>query len=190
MARFRKDRRLTNLTLIVSGAATAVTFPTYLLQLRERLERVRFRLVVTRAAERFLPMGSIADIADDVFLDRANYNPLEVIEQSGWTFVLPATMNTITTSAFGLGTSPTQSVLAGLGNRVTYFPSMPRQYWEAPSTLRAVSELRSQNRIVIDPVLTRTFEFYNREFRDFYRPEEPQVVCALVESTCIREGLI
>jgi phosphopantothenoylcysteine synthetase/decarboxylase len=151
------------LSVIICGAASALSMPEYLARLRTH-SPVPLRVLVTHSATRFLQPAALHWYADEVYTaDAPDLNPTEFALRSRRVVVLPSTANMLAAAAYGLGGTPAQTVLLSAPPPVVFFPAMNRVMWQQAVVRRNVAALRGDGHVVVDPHERDIFEFWRRE---------------------------
>jgi phosphopantothenoylcysteine synthetase/decarboxylase len=168
------------LSLIVCGAASALSMPEYLARLRQH-SPVPLRILLTHSAARFLQPAAVRWYADEVYTaDATDLNPTEFAQRSRCVVVLPATANMLAAAALGLAASPAQTALLSAPEPVVFFPGMHRAMWERAPVRRHVTQLRGDGHIVVDPQEREIYEFWRREMTVGIAPPPADEVVKIV----------
>lgn len=151
------------LSLIVCGAAAALSMPEYLSRLRQHIP-APLRILLTHSATRFLQPSAIRWYADDFYTaDATDLNPTEFAQRSRCVVVLPATANMLAAAALGIAATPGQTVLLSAPEPVVFFPGMHRAMWDRASVRRNVAALRGDGHVVVDPQERDIYQLWRRE---------------------------
>ncbi|MGH3713913.1 MAG: flavoprotein [Micromonosporaceae bacterium] len=168
------------LSVIVCGAASALSMPEYLARLRQQCP-LPLRLLLTHSATRFLQSGALGWYADEVFTaDAPELNPTEFALRSRRVVVLPATANMLAAAALGLAGTPAQTVLLSAPEPVLFFPAMNRVMWQRAPVRRHVAALRGDGHVVVDPHDREIFELWRREMTIGIAPPPADQVVKIV----------
>jgi len=170
------------LSVIVCGAASALSVHEYLSRLRQH-SPVPLRLLLTHNATRFVQPSALRWYADEIYAaDSAELNPTEFALRSRCVVVLPATANMLAAAALGLAATPAQTVLLSAPAPILFFPGMNRVMWEREPVKRHVTTLRGDGHIVVDPHEREIFEFWRQEITIGTAPPPADQVVKIVMS--------
>lgn len=168
------------LSLIVCGAASALSMPEYLARLRQHIP-VPLRLLLTHSATRFVQPSALGWYADEIYTaDAADLNPAEFALRSRCVVVLPTTAHMLAAAALGLAGTPAQTVLLSAPHPILFFPGMNRVMWDQEPTRRHVATLRGDGHVVVDPHEREIFEFWRRELTVGIAPPPADQVVKIV----------
>ena len=146
------------LVIVMTGSIAATIVPSYVLQLRIQRYAREIRVVMTRAATRFVtPMAMRAmsghPVLTDMFDARGHWSVshTQVSEDADAVIVLPATANILAKAAAGIADDCASSVIVGATCPVVFVPNMNEGMWRKPSVQRNVQILRGDGCEVVAP---------------------------------------
>ena len=146
------------LVIVMTGSITATLVPSYVLQLRMHRYAREIRVVMSRAATRFVtPMAMRAISGHPVLTDmfdargRWSVSHTQVSEDADAVVVLPATANIMAKAAAGIADDCASSVIVGATCPVVFVPNMNEGMWRKPSVQRNVQILKRDGCAVVAP---------------------------------------
>lgn len=146
----------------VSGSVAALNLPTYLYASRAA-GVAHLAVVLTPAAEAFLPVPALRHIVDGVYTEHEQgRGHVALARWAHHLVVLPATANLLGCVANGLAPNLLTTVLLAAECPVAFVPAMNLAMWRKPAVQRNVTTLRRDGHQVIEPLLDRTYEVASR----------------------------
>jgi phosphopantothenoylcysteine decarboxylase/phosphopantothenate--cysteine ligase len=165
----------------VSGSVAALALPTYLNAFR-MLGVARMTLVITPAAEKFLPAATLRLACDTVHTE-TEHGPghVALARWADQILVLPATAHLLGCAAQGLAPNLLATTLLAVERPVVFAPAMNPAMWRHTAVRRNVRRLREDGHIVADPVEGSAYEVASRSMRHALMLPSPQ---SLLEAAC------
>jgi phosphopantothenoylcysteine synthetase/decarboxylase len=178
-----------SLLVIATGSSSSINLTHFLTELKSEVDR-DITVLMTAAAERFVRPEVVGWFADEVLTcDTPGLSPVKLALTAGAIVVLPASANTLSAAALGLGGTPAQTALLAAPSPVLFFPSMNPVMWRKPVIQRHVAELRADGSVVVDPIETTTFHLWKKEKDIGLSLPDPEDVAAIV-SRWLRDGTV
>ena len=146
------------LVIVMTGSIAATLVPAYVLRLRMDRYAKEIRVVMTKAATRFVtPVAMRAlsghPVLTDMFDARGRWSVshTQVSEDADAVIVLPATANIMAKAAVGIADDCASSVIVAATCPVVFVPVMNEGMWDKPSVQRNVQILKSDGCEVVAP---------------------------------------
>ena len=150
--------------VVACGSSAVINLPVYLTYLGSQVD-LGLQVLLTHAAERFLPRQTLAWHAEAVYAsDDPGLNPTEFAMRCRAMVVLPATANMLAAAALGLAGTPAQTAVLAADRPCLFFPSMNLSMWTKKATQRHVASLREDGHTVVEPKEQHVFVMWRREF--------------------------
>ncbi|ETK34056.1 flavoprotein [Microbispora sp. ATCC PTA-5024] len=168
------------LLLGVSGSVAALNLPAYVYAFRAA-GVARLAVVLTPAAEGFLPAGALRPIVDAVHTEHDQGKGHVAL--SRWAqhlLVLPATANLLGCAASGLAPNFLATVLLAADCPITFVPAMNPVMWRKPAVRRNVATLRADGHRVVDPLPGAVYEAASRSIVDGLTMPRPEALVRLL----------
>ncbi|MEU8887190.1 flavoprotein [Streptomyces sp. NPDC048442] len=162
----------------VSGSIASLALPTYLNVFRA-MGVDRMTLVLTPAAEKFLPAATLALISDTVVTE-ADHGPghVALARWADGILVLPATAHLLGCAAHGLGPNLLSTTLLAAEEPVVFVPAMNPVMWRGAAVRRNVRQLRADGHVVVEPVEGQAYEVATRTLRPGLTLPPPETLLA------------
>ncbi|MET8699360.1 flavoprotein [Kitasatospora sp. NPDC004723] len=146
------------LLLVGSGALGAASLPFWINWLRLSYPDLDLRVVLTRAAERFVTRNALTpilgrEVLQDVWSEEPEASPLHV-DLAQWPdaiAVYPASLHYIARLSIGLPDTPSQMALQTTRAPLVIAPALPPDAVTSPVYLKHLAELQSRANIVVVP---------------------------------------
>lgn len=171
------------LLLGVSGSVAALNLPAYVYAFRAAGVG-RIAVILTPAAENFLPARALRPIADAVYTEH-DQGPghVALARWAGHLLVLPATANLLGCAAHGLAPNLLATVLLAAECPITFVPAMNPAMWRKPAVRRNVATLRADGHRVLDPLPGAVYEVASRSIVEGLGMPAPEALVRLLTGT-------
>ncbi|MBC8951555.1 flavoprotein [Xenorhabdus sp. PB62.4] len=145
-----------------TGSVDITLLPKYLSAIKATID-CTLTVLMTNSATTFLPASTVALYADRVISGESPHDwptdkPSRIVADHDIMAVLPATANTLATTAHGGATNRLTTVILASTFPVLFFPVMGNVMWEKNATRRNISQLRDDGYHVIEPVWHENFD--------------------------------
>ena len=152
-----------SLLVIATGSSSVIHLTDFLTEMKSTIDNP-ITVLMTASAERFLRPEVVGWFAEEVLTsDTPGLSPVKLALTARAIVVLPASANTLSAAALGLGATPAQTALLAAPSPVLFFPSMNPVMWRKPAIQRNVAQLRADGNVVVDPIETTTFHLWKKE---------------------------
>ncbi len=166
------------------GSAAVTMLPNYLISISAEVG-CRITVLMTAAAQQFLPARTIGLFADEVLrgddVDAGFVrNHVQLAAEHDLILVLPATAHVLALAAGGQAHGQLALTVLASQHPVLFAPSMNRIMWAKAAVRRNVAQLREDGHEIIEPEWPVRFELATRQMVANPSLPPPGRVCALL----------
>ncbi|MEO7350406.1 MAG: flavoprotein [Marmoricola sp.] len=176
------------LVVVATGSSASIVLPSYLDEIKSRID-ADLTVVLTASALRFVQPEVVGWFATTVIVpDQPGVNPIEVALNARAIAVLPASANTVATTALGLMPTTATTIVAASRRPCLFFPQMHEVIWRKPLTERHIAALQDAGHIVVGPQISAGYEISRGETTEAWSMPGPEDAAEMI-ATWIEAGV-